>query len=205
MGRQWLEALSKAQGLTNLRADILERVAAAYPESVRESALRLRAQDRDRDAQRQHLEKLLDSLKSGDIRAGQIVFNSSEAACSSCHAIGDEGGRVGPDLTQIGKIRNERDLLEALVFPSASFVRSYEPLVVVTAEETYSGVPLEKSETHILLAVGADEQVHIPRAQIEEVRPGTVSVMPSGLDTQMTGQELADLVAFLKATRWGPS
>jgi hypothetical protein len=27
--------------------------------------------------------------------------------------------------------------------------------------------------------------------------------MPSGLADQLTPQELADLVAFLKATRWG--
>jgi hypothetical protein len=38
------------------------------------------------------------------------------------------GGKVGPDLTSVGQIRTERDLLEAVVYPSASFVRSYEQL-----------------------------------------------------------------------------
>ena len=90
-------------------------------------------------------------------------------------------------------------------FPKREFLcGSYEPLVVVTADETYNGVPLETSETHMLLATGAEEQVRVTRSRIEEVRPGTVSVMPSGLDEQMTEQELADLLAFLKATRWGP-
>ena len=205
LGRQWVEALAEARGLANLRADILERVAAAFPESVRELARGLRDPDADDPvAQRRRLEELLVSLKPGDIRRGQAVFNSSEAACSSCHAVGYEGGRVGPDLTKIGEIRDERDLLESLVFPSASFVRSYEPLVVVTSNETYSGVLLETSETHMLLATGADEQARIPRTRIEELRPGTVSVMPSGLDGQMTEQQMADLLAFLKATRWGP-
>ena len=205
LGRQWVEALADARGLANLRADIIERVAAGYPASVQAAARGLRASDSDdREAQRRRLEQLLTSLEPGDIRRGQAVFNSSETACSSCHTIGYEGGRVGPDLTRIGEIREERDLLESLVFPSASFVRSYEPLVVVTADETYNGVPLETSETHMLLATGAEEQVRVTRSRIEEVRPGTVSVMPSGLDEQMTEQELADLLAFLKATRWGP-
>jgi hypothetical protein len=35
------------------------------------------------------------------------------------------------------------------------------------------------------------------------VRPGTVSVMPQGLDEQLSREELADLLAFLKGTKWG--
>ena len=33
------------------------------------------------------------------------------------------------------------------------------------------------------------------------MRPGTVSVMPAGLDKQISRQELTDLLAFLKACR----
>ena len=49
--------------------------------------------------------------------------------------------------------------------------------------------------------MAADKEVRIARADIEEVRPGTVSVMPAGLDQQLTKQELADLIAFLKACK----
>ena len=35
----------------------------------------------------------------------------------------------------------------------------------------------------------------------EEIRPGSVSVMPAGLDQQLTIQEIADLLAFLKACK----
>ena len=50
---------------------------------------------------------------------------------------------------------------------SASFVRNYEPVVVVTAQETYNGVPLEETEESILLATGADEQIRVARDAIE--------------------------------------
>ncbi|HVY69030.1 MAG TPA: hypothetical protein VHH73_03840, partial [Verrucomicrobiae bacterium] len=56
----------------------------------------------------------------------------------------------------------------------------------------------------IVLVTGPDAEVHIARNDISEMRPGTVSVMPQGLDEQLNRQELADLVAFLKNTRWGP-
>ena len=90
------------------------------------------------------------------------------------------------------------------MYPSASFVRSYEPIVAVTADETISGVAMEESESHLLLAVNADDRVRVLRSDIEEMRPGTVSVMPSGLETQLSHGELADLLAFLEATQWGP-
>src|SRR5207237_9423065 len=90
--------------------------------------------DADKAAQKPRLEQLLTALQSGDVRRGQAVFQSPKAACSSCHAIGYLGGSVGPDLTHIGKIRSDRDLLESIVFPSASFVRSYEPVVLATKD-----------------------------------------------------------------------
>ncbi len=49
--------------------------------------------------------------------------------------------------------------------------------------------------------LNADETVRISRSEIEEMQPGTTSVMPAGLDEQVTAQELADLVKFLKASQ----
>ena len=48
------------------------------------------------------------------------------------------------------------------------------------------------------VATGPNEEVRLPRDVVEEVQPNTISVMPAGLDKQLTVQELADLVAFLK-------
>ena len=197
--------LAQAKGLSNLRADILKSVSASYPPSIRNELDRLLSGEVASLAeQADTLDEMLVSLERGDIRRGQVVFNSSETACLACHSIGYQGGDIGPDLTRIGQIRERRDLLEAIVFPSASFVRSYEPVVAVTANDSISGVPIEETDSHLLLAVSADEQVRVQRSDIEEVRPGTVSVMPSGLDEQLSRGQLADLLAFLEATQWGP-
>jgi putative heme-binding domain-containing protein len=142
----------------------------------------------------------LTTLKGGDIRRGQAVFNSTKASCSACHAIGYLGGNVGPDLTHIGKIRTERDLLESIVFPSASFVRSYEPVVVTTKDGKFvNGLIRSESAEEILLATGVNQEARVARTDIETILPSKVSVMPSGLDQQLSPSELADLVAFLKA------
>lgn len=203
LGERLLASLAEASGL---RRDLLEALLKKFPPQVAEQAAPLLASlDEDREQQQQRLETLLASLDEGDVRRGQAVFNSEKAACISCHSIGYAGGEVGPDLTKIGQIRERRDLLEAVLYPSASFVRSYEPLIVATQDDVLSGVPVEETDDWLVLATGADEQVRIPRAEIEEVRPGKVSVMPSGLEGELTQQDLADLLAFLEATRWGAS
>ncbi len=141
-------------------------------------------------------------ISSGDVRRGQLIFHSEKAACYTCHAIGYRGGNVGPDLTKVGQVRAERDLLEAIVYPSASFIRSYEPVVVATADgKVLNGLLKNETSDEILLVTGANQEARVARADIEEIRPSTVSVMPAGLDQQLTNQELADLVAFLKACR----
>ncbi|MDE0104531.1 MAG: HEAT repeat domain-containing protein [Bryobacterales bacterium] len=205
VGVRLVARLRKAPGLANLRADIADRATAGYDSTVRDELDGLLIGEvAGLEDQRNKLEELLVELEPGDAKRGQAVFNSTEGACLACHAIGFAGGQVGPGLTTIGQIRDRRDLLEAIVFPSASFVRSYEPIVAVAGERSVSGVVVEESDSHLLIAVNADERVQLARADIDEIRPGTVSVMPSGLDAQLSDRELADLLKFLEATQWGP-
>ena len=96
-------------------------------------------------------------------------------------------------------------MLESIVYPSASFVRSYEPMIVRTkSDEEFSGVVKKDAADEIVLATGPTTEARISRQDIADMRPGTVSVMPAGLDQQLSKQELADLVVFLKGTKWGP-
>jgi putative heme-binding domain-containing protein len=150
--------------------------------------------------QQEKLNDLATSLTEGDVRRGFVVFNSQKAACSACHALGYKGGTIGPDLSRIGKVRSERDLLEAIVFPSVSFVRSYEPVLVITKSgKQFNGLIRQETPEELTLVTGAREEARITRSDIEEIRPSTVSVMPAGLDTQLTRQQIADLIAFLKS------
>jgi putative membrane-bound dehydrogenase-like protein len=205
VGNQLVDKLQDCKSISSLRPDALQKVLAHYSQAVQDRGKPLLVSiQADLPQQRAHLDELLQSLGKGDIRHGQAVFNSQKAACSSCHAMGYLGGRVGPDLTTIGQIRTERDLLESIVYPSASFVRSFEPYIVRTrSDDEYSGVLRKDTPEEVVLATGPSTEMRVARADIADIRPGTVSVMPAGLEQQLSRQELADLVAFLKATKWG--
>ena len=77
-------------------------------------------------------------------------------------------------------------------------------IVQTKSDEQYNGVLRKDAPDEVVLATGADAEVRIARADIADMRPGTTSIMPAGLDQQLSKQELADLLAFLKATKWGP-
>ena len=206
LGRRLMTAVRHSNGLNGLRADVMNQVLADFPAPVQHQGEQLLASlEMDPVQQKTRLEDLLAALDEGDIRQGQAVFNSTGAACSSCHAIGYQGGRSGPDLTRIGDVRSRRDLLESILFPSASFVRGYEPVVVETESgEIHQGVVIQDGQEEVQLVTGPDTEVRVARSEIREIRPGNVSVMPSGLEEQVSREELASLLAFLSNARRRP-
>jgi putative heme-binding domain-containing protein len=205
VGLALVSALSKATARTSVRPDVLRPRLAKYSPQVQQSGEAFLASlSEDAAAQVRKLEELLSSVRDGDSRRGQFLFNSPKAACSTCHTIGYHGGTLGPDLTSIGQIRTERDLLEAIVFPNASFARGYEPVVVTTrAGQAISGLLHGDEPEDIVLLTGPQAETRIEKSTIANMEPGAVSLMPAGLGDQLSRAELADLLAFLKGTRWG--
>jgi putative membrane-bound dehydrogenase-like protein len=205
LGMSLIDNLKAAKAVSSLRPEVLKLKIEKYPEPVQNKAEELFAMlNTDAAKQKQRLDHLLSQLHNGDIRRGQAIFNNPKVACVSCHTIGYLGGHVGPDLTSVGTIRTERDILESIIYPSASFVRSFEPMIVRTKDgDDFTGVLRKDSPNEVILVTGPDTEARISRSDITEMRQGTVSIMPQGLDTQLSTQELADLVAFLKNTRWG--
>jgi putative heme-binding domain-containing protein len=134
----------------------------------------------------------------GSATRGREIFFGSRVACSTCQTVRNEGGRVGPDLTRIGAGRGPRDLLEAVLFASASFARGYEPAVVASVDGRVStGVVVRETGDANRLVTADGSEVSLPRDKVEAIQPSLVSVMPQGLDANLAWGELADLVAFL--------
>lgn len=195
-----LASLREASALASLRFDLLRQRLAKYSPSVQHELDSLEALVHvDAAQQRARIAELLPAIDSGDIRRGQAVFNASKSNCTACHRFGYLGGATGPDLTRIGRIRTDRDLLEAVLYPNLSFVHGFEPVLIATVDgRMVNGLVRDETATEVLMATGPNQEVRLRRDEIDERQPSTVSIMPAGLDQQLTVQELIDLVAFLK-------
>jgi putative heme-binding domain-containing protein len=204
VGRRLVTALERAPGLRNLTADALRQTFRTYPEGVRRSAEPLiRRLEVDDETMKSRLAELEPGLQGGDDRRGRELFFGNKAACATCHTIRSEGGKVGPDLSTIGAIRSGRDLLVAIVFPSAGFARGFEPYVVATRDGRVLPAGVVKRETAdaIWLVAGDQAEVRVAKADIERIVPSRVSIMPQGLDAPLSRRELSDLIAFLRSLK----
>jgi putative heme-binding domain-containing protein len=200
VGLKLLDVLGSPELRGTLTIDAIKQRLTKYSPAVKSEAQKLFAIiNAEYEQQSQRLEETIGALPVGDIRRGQAIFNSTKVSCRNCHTIGYLGGRIGPDLTKIGQIRQPRDLVDSILFPSSAFVRGYEPVLIKTAEgQIHTGNIKKDAPDEVILTLAADKEIRIPRSEVEEMLPGKVSVMPAGLDKQLSLQELADLVEFLK-------
>lgn len=201
VGLALIAALNRSAAGANLSPDELGGMLRKYPATVQAASADLlrRLGGDGLEKQKARLAELGGLLAAGDAKRGREVFFGKKAACSGCHTVAAQGGRVGPDLTKIGAIRTGVDLLEAIVFPSASFARDYRPYTIATESgKVYTGVVTRQASDAIYLRTAELAEIRIPRKAIEEMRESNTSIMPKGLDTTLTPDELRDLLAFLK-------
>jgi putative membrane-bound dehydrogenase-like protein len=141
-------------------------------------------------------------LSGGNAERGRGVFFGTKVACSTCHSIGDAGGKVGPDLTKIGAIRSGRDILESIVLPNTSFAQGYDNYRATTKDgDEIMGMIARQSADAIVLRGTSGAEVQVPRTRIQELTRSTISVMPEGLELGMTEVEFGDLLAFLQGLK----
>jgi putative membrane-bound dehydrogenase-like protein len=204
IGQSLAAALSNSPSLDGFSEENLKAVFARYPASVQPAVDELLGKLRRAQGERlARLNAMEATIAQGDLERGRRLF-FGKAICSTCHKIGGEGGKLGPDLTSIQRDRSAHDLLEAIVYPSVSFVREYETYRVKTKTGEYLGTIQEQSPTVVVLGTGPQTSVRIPRSEVVSMELHATSMMPQGLDQLLTKQELADLLAFLLAQDQDP-
>jgi putative heme-binding domain-containing protein len=197
-------ALRDAPALGAIQESEIRTAFQSFPPEVFEIvAPALRALAAEDEARRRKLEALPALAQTkGCADEGRKVFESGKGACIGCHRIGEVGNLVGPNLSGIGQIRTERDLIESILFPSATLARDYEAHSFDLASgETIIGVIRGNTGPTLTIADATGQERTLPREQIVAQQTLPTSLMPTGLDRVLTEQELLDLVAFLRTCR----
>lgn len=134
----------------------------------------------------------------GDPILGQQHFKKH---CAACHQLFGEGTKVGPDLTTAN--RQDRDfLLVSLVDPSSVIRKEYVSVVIQTRNgRIVTGLPIERTDSAIVLADSRGERQTINMTEIEELHDSPISLMPENLYKQFPPQDLRDLFAYLQTQK----
>jgi putative heme-binding domain-containing protein len=135
-----------------------------------------------------------EALKTGDPSAGRALFAKT---CMQCHTLYGEGGKVGPDLT--GSNRQDIDyLMVNIVDPSAVIAKDYMvSLIYMKDDDVYSGIVTKEDDQTISVTVESGVQV-LQKSDVKEIKHSELSMMPEGLLTPLSKQELINLVTYLR-------
>ena len=203
-GKRLMAALAKSPGLANVTVGQLQRIVAAYDAGEVAAAAEplIRRINADLESQRARLSELAAQLDGGDVIRGKNLFTIKKTSCIACHTVQGQGAQIGPDLTKVGQIRSRMDILESILFPSASFVRGFESVTVTTtAGLEVTGILSRETPEAVYLKTPQREEVRVPRKDIDELAPSKLSIMPTGLDKVLTVSELRDVVAYLQSLK----
>lgn len=131
----------------------------------------------------------------GDAGRGRAVF---EASCASCHRVGDVGMRVGPELAGSAH-RSVEDLLSNILDPNMAMNPAFVAYQVETVDdETVTGLLEAQRAESVTLRQAGGQAVVLPRPRIRSLRSTGLSLMPEGLESGRTPQDLRDLIAFIR-------
>lgn len=161
---------------------------------------------------RQRATKLFSSIAAGD---RQKAFEEAKACltlkpvpangrevfrrlCANCHRFEQEGFAVGPDLFGIRNQPKETILLH-IVIPDAEVAPNFTSYTCETKDgRAISGILINDSPNGITIRQALGQDTSIARTDIASLAASSLSLMPQEFEKNITQQEMADLLAFLR-------
>jgi putative heme-binding domain-containing protein len=173
-----------------------QRLLSSPDRTVAERAQRVFAERLDPNREKVVQSHLSVAKLQGNAVRGIQLFAKN---CSSCHQLGVVGAAVGPNLAMTQDKPSDW-FLTAILDPSRAVDAKYLSYTVLTASgTTLVGVPAEESGTSMTLVDAQGKRHDILRSEIELISSTNKSLMPEGFENQLSKQDLADVIAFVKA------
>lgn len=131
----------------------------------------------------------------GDVQRGAVVFQKT---CSKCHRIGTVGNNVGPDISDT-RARARDALLHDILDPNRRVDPQYTEYVIVTKDgQLLNGLLIAETAESLTLRQPEGREVSLLRSDVEEFKSTSKSLMPEGIERDVTVEQMADVLEFLK-------
>ena len=138
------------------------------------------------------------AVRIGDPARGKALFEG-KGQCADCHRVRGVGPRTAPDLSNIGAIRTPASLQRNLLDPATALLPINRPVRLVTRnEETIVGRRLNE-DTYTVQII--DSQERLRSLKKSDLVSYEISDQPSKQPTDMTSDEVADVIGYLLSLR----
>ena len=131
---------------------------------------------------------------------GQRIFHSRIVGCARCHTFDGSGGRIGPDLSAVGRCLDRRRLIDSILRPSKEIAPQYVTWTIETSDgQLLSGLLVGEAADGTQTFVDFRGEIFsMPAHSVETRTLQSRSLMPDGLERLLTVEEFRDLLAYLK-------
>jgi len=130
----------------------------------------------------------------GDRNRGRQAFIKH---CSSCHRLEDQGHVVGPDLAAVTS-RTPAALIESILDPNRSVDQRYRSYSALTIDGlSHNGILSGETSTSITLTEQQGKKHSLLRTEIDVLENTGKSLMPEGLEKDISPTDVADIVTYL--------
>ncbi len=144
----------------------------------------------------------LPQLAGGNWNNGQMLF---KAICAVCHAVRGEGGKVGPDLTNL-IYRDYDSVLRDIREPSAAINPEHVGYSIKKKDGSeLTAVWISENADTVTFGQLSGQLIEIPRANIVEQKQLATSLMPAGFDKALNAAQLRDLMSYLLIPPFEPA
>jgi putative heme-binding domain-containing protein len=135
---------------------------------------------------------------AADAERGRAAFATK---CSICHKLGDAGHNVGPDIVSVQN-KSPDDLLIAILDPNREAQPNFTAYnLILTNGQVLNGIIVSESAASVTLRRAEGKEDVVPRGDIDELISSGRTLMPEGLEKDISRQDIADLIAFIKSLR----
>ncbi len=176
----------------------VESVAGSWKKAIRDEARKYLGVAKTNDGKA--LPSIIELTKiKGDKAKGIEVYKNY---CATCHQVNGNGTDYGPGLSQIGAKLSKELIFSSIIHPDLGISFGYEGWIITIKDGSqFQGIIISKTETDIILKQMGGNTQNIKTSNIKSKVQLDNSVMPAGLQEQMSTQELVDLVEYLKSLK----
>ena len=112
------------------------------------------------------VERAIPEIAGGNWLSGKKLFFGEQAACYKCHRSGQEGGNIGPDLSNLTQ-RDYASVLKDITQPSAALNPDHIAYnVLLKNDESLMGVLVGSTETESKFANAAGQVTTLRRRKL---------------------------------------
>jgi putative heme-binding domain-containing protein len=132
----------------------------------------------------------------GDAKVGEKTI----MRCTMCHEVNGQGPQYGPPLKGWGQTQSLEAIATSIIMPSADIAHGFRGDQITLHDGKIVHGLVQQGDPHIVSSTGGVVQL-IPASKVKQIDRMPRSLMLSAGQLNLTDQEIADIIAYMKA--WG--